>query len=112
MLADMSSKFPHVDFCVISEYLDDDGLWNPRDDDPPLTGGVQINLSGTREQYLQLAATIRDFAEQNTLGDPDYHKHFDDLFSVNRKFRVHLIMRKHDLGVANEINARQRDLPT
>lgn len=92
------SPFPHVTFTVDREYLDEHGLWNPRNTDRPLEAGFQVNMFGSREHYLRLADAIRAFAEQDTSNDGDYHMHFEDLRSVNRKVRLHVILRKDDVG--------------
>ena len=94
----MPTEFPHVTFLVAKEYLDEDGLWNPRDEDLPIEGGFQINVFGTREHYLRLADAIRQFAEQDTSQDGDYHEHFEGLLTANGKVRLHVILRKDDVG--------------
>lgn len=88
---------PFVSFLIDREYLDEDGIWNPRDADA-LDGGFQINVMGTREHYLQLADFIRSFAEQDTSNDGDYHEHFEGIMSANGKVRFHIILRKDDVG--------------
>jgi hypothetical protein len=93
----MASVFPHVTFLISREYLDEDGLWNPRDEEPPVEGGFQVNVFGSREHYLALADSIRQFAEKETGGDGDFHNHFEFL-AANGKVRVHLICRKDDIG--------------
>jgi hypothetical protein len=80
------------------EYPEENGLWNPRDDDPPLDGGFQVNVFGTREHYLRLADAIRRFAERDTSNDGDHHEHFGDLMAANGKVRLHVILRKDDVG--------------
>ncbi len=80
----MTPKKPpitNVNFIIDSEYLGSDGLWNPRDGDPPMEGGLQINLFGSREHYLKLADAIRAFAERDTSTDSDYHEHFQGMVS-------------------------------
>ena len=94
----MPTEFPHVSFLVAREYPEADGLWNPRDEDPPLEGGFQVNVFGTREHYLRLAEAIRRFAEQDTSDDGDHHEHFDGLTTANGKVRLHVILRKDDVG--------------
>jgi len=87
-----------VSFLIAREYLEKNGLWNPRDKDPPLKGGFQVNVMGTREHYLQLANFLREFAEKNTSQDGDYHEHFEGLISANGQVRLHIILRKDDVG--------------
>jgi hypothetical protein len=94
----MPTKFPHVAFLIAREYPEEDGLWNPRDDDPPLDGAFQVNVFGTREHYLRLADAIRCFAERDTTHDGDHHEHFEGLLTANGKVRLHVILRKDDVG--------------
>ena len=92
------AKFPFVTFIVNKEYLDEDGIWNPKDDDPPMECGFQVNVFGSRDHYLRLADAIREFAEQDTSNDGDYHEHFQGLLTLNGKVRLHIILRKDDVG--------------
>src|SRR5689334_22755087 len=94
----MQPEFPFVTFLMAREYLEEDGLWNPRDNDAVLEGGFQINVFGTRKHYLKLADAIRQFAEQETASDGDYHEHFEGVMSANGKVRLHVILRKDDVG--------------
>ena len=95
----MPTKFPHVSFVMCKEYLDKDGIWNPRDEDSPVEGGFQVNVFGTREHYLRLADAIRQFAEsQDSLGNSDHHEHFEGIFNSDGKVRLHVILRKNDVG--------------
>ncbi len=80
------------------EYLDENEIWNPRDDDSPVDGGFQVNVFGTRDHYLRLAEAIRRFAEQDTSLDGDHHEHFEGLIAANGKVRLHIILRKDDVG--------------
>ena len=94
----MHAEFPYVTFLMAEEHLDKNGLWNPQDEDPSLDGGFQVNVFGTREHYLKLAEIIRLFAEQDTSHDGDHHVHFEDLLTANGKVRLHVILRKDDVG--------------
>jgi len=94
----MATQFPHVTFLISKEYPDEEGIWNPRDDEPELEGGFQINVFGTRKHYLRLADAICKFAEQDTSTDGDHHEHFDGAVSANGKTRLHMILRKDDVG--------------
>ncbi len=40
----MSEQFPYVSFVMCLEYLDEDGIWNPRDNDSPVEGDF-VNIS-------------------------------------------------------------------
>jgi hypothetical protein len=91
---------PFVAFSVSPEYLDENGLWNPRDGNPPLQAAFQINLYGTREHYLRLAQAIRKFAEKDTSADGDHHEHVEGMLSFNGKVRLNVILRKDDVGDA------------
>jgi hypothetical protein len=92
------AKPPFVSFSVSREYLERNGLWNPRDGRPPLKAAFQVNVFGSRENYLQLAEFFRRFAEQDTSRDGDYHEHFEGLMSTNGNVRLHVILRKDDVG--------------
>jgi hypothetical protein len=94
----MPTKFPHVSFLVSKEYLDADGIWNPRDEDPPMECAFQINVFGTRQHYLRLAEAIRQFAERDTSFDGDHHEHFGGILNADGKVRLHIILRKDDVG--------------
>ena len=89
---------PFVNFLVAREYLGHNGLWNPRDGSPPLKGAFQINVFGTKSHYLRLAELFREFAERDTSSDGDYHEHFEGLMSADRSVRLHVILRKDDVG--------------
>ncbi|MFA7237475.1 MAG: hypothetical protein WC058_11475 [Phycisphaeraceae bacterium] len=78
-----ASQFPFIHFLMNREYCDEDGLWNPRESDPPLEDAFQINVFGSREHYLKLADMLRAFAERDTGDDGDYHEHFDRITSVD-----------------------------
>ncbi len=91
---------PFVSFSVSPEYLDENGIYNPRDGQPPLEAAFQVNVFGTREHYRKLAEFFRAFAEQDTTSDGDYHDHFEGILSHNGKVRLHVILRKDDVGDA------------
>ena len=89
---------PFVNFSMAREYLGRNGLWNPRDKTPPLKAAFQVNVFGSREHYFQLAEFFREFAERDTSTDGDYHEHFEDLMSTSGNVRLHVILRKDDVG--------------
>jgi hypothetical protein len=89
---------PFVNFSVAREYLGRDGLWNPRDRTPPLKAAFQVNLFGSRKHYLKLAEFFREFAERDTSKDGDFHEHFEGLMSTDSNVRLHIILRKDDVG--------------
>ena len=90
--------FPFVNFVVAREYLGRDGQWNPRRGGPPFKGGLQINVFGRREHYLRLARFFRRLAERDTSADSEYHEHFMGLLSADGTVRLHVILRKDDVG--------------
>jgi hypothetical protein len=90
------SPFPFVTFVACREYLDENGIWNPRDGEPPLEAAFQVNVFGRREQYLALAEALRAFAERDVSKYGIDHDHFEGLMSVDGKVRVHLILRIGD----------------
>ena len=92
------AKLPEVTFTIDREYLERNGLWNPRDNAPPLKGGFQVNIFGRRKGYLQLAEFIRRFAERDTANDPNYHEHYEGIMTVGENVRLHIILRKDDVG--------------
>jgi len=89
---------PFVNFSVAREYLDRNGIRNPRDKTPPLKAAFQVNVFGSREHYLQLAEFFREFAERDTSTDSDYHEHLEGLMSTSGNVRLHVILRKDDVG--------------
>lgn len=89
---------PVVNFSIVEEHLDGNGIWNPHDKASPFKGGLQVNVFGTREHYLKLAEFFRKFAEQDTSDDGDFHEHFEGLMSVDDNTRLHVILRKDDVG--------------
>ena len=93
-----AKNFPFVTFLAAREYLDEEGIWNPKDGDAPVECGFQINVFGTRDHYLKLAEALKKFAEKDTSKDGDYHEHFEGLTSANGKVRLHVILRKDDVG--------------
>ena len=91
-----STKFPSFSFS--REHLDENGNWNPVDEEAPLEGGFQLNLYGSREHYLALAEAIRKFAMIDTESDGDYHHHLEGIKTVDGRVRFHVIVRKDDAG--------------
>jgi hypothetical protein len=90
--------FPFVNFAIVREYFGRDGQWNPRFKSQPLKGGLQVNVFGRREHYLKLAEFLRKFAERDTSLDGEYHDHFMGLVSIDQRVRLHVILRKDDVG--------------
>jgi len=94
-------SFPFVNFLIHREQLDENGFWNPVAGEVSVTGGLQVNLYGRRAHYLQLAEFFRRFAELDTAQDGDFHRHFEAVFSVDGRTRIHLILRKDDDGTSS-----------
>lgn len=85
-------------FLIAREYLDENGIWNPIDEEGTVNGGLQVNLIGTKESYLKLAEEIRKFALIDTERDSDFHIHNEGIMSGDGRTRMHLILRKDDIG--------------
>ena len=92
------SQFPHINFGVNREYLDENGIWNPKDEDPPLEDAFQVNVFGTKKEYLKLSEFFRELAEKDTSLDGDYHEHYEEIMSIWGGVRLHVILRKDDVG--------------
>ena len=92
------SMQPTLSFIIAKESLGPDGIWNPSDEEGSLQGGLQINLIGDSSDYHALADWIRDFANRDTTPDSDYHEHVGGLMSGDGRTRLHLIVRKDDVG--------------
>jgi hypothetical protein len=87
-----------VSFIIAKESLGPDGIWNPSDEDGSLQGGLQVNLIGNKDDYYALADWIRQFADQDSSSDSDFHEHFEGVMSADGRTRLHLIIRKDDIG--------------
>jgi hypothetical protein len=92
------SPIPPVKFHVHREAIDENGLWNPSDHEGSLEGGLQINIYGRKNDYIRLAEAIRAFAETDSSHDGDFHEHIEGLMSVDGRTRLHIILRKDDVG--------------
>lgn len=80
-------------FTVDREYRGRDGLWNPRDGTPSLSGGFQVNVYGTSRGYRELARYLLALAEIDSARDQGYHEHVEALSSDGRT-RLHFVLRK------------------
>jgi len=80
-------------FTVEEEHLDQDGIWNPRDGAPTVSGGFQVNVSGTSRGYRALAQYFLALAELDTSQDADFHGNTEKL-SLDGRTRFHFILRK------------------
>jgi hypothetical protein len=98
--SDNTGEESRLPFVVCREHLNEDGIWNPRDGEPPLEAAFQVNVFGSRADFLRLADFLRAFAEQDTSLDGDYHEHFEGLLSLDGRVRLHVILRKDDVGDA------------
>jgi hypothetical protein len=63
-------------------------------------GSFQINLFGISNDYLKLAAAIKEFAETSSANDSEYHEHHYDIPSADGATRLEVILRKDDVGDA------------
>ena len=57
-----------------------------------------MNVFGSREHYLRFAEFLQKFAERETSSDGEYHEHFEGLTSTDGSVRIHVILRKDDVG--------------
>ena len=80
-------------FTVDAEQLGHDGIWNPRDGAPTVSGGFQINVFGTSRGYRTLAQYFLALAELDTSQDAGFHEHIETL-SLDNRTRLHFILRK------------------
>jgi hypothetical protein len=94
----MPIQFPHVTFLVSNEYLDEEGIWNPRDDEPEHEGAFQVNVFGTREYYLRLAESHSQLCRAEHVRRRRLPRTFRWDHVRHDKTRLHLILRKDDVG--------------
>jgi hypothetical protein len=74
-------------FTACQEWVDEDGIWNPRDGNGSFKGGLQINVYGNKERFLALS---KYFAEMAAVADD--HDHCE-LVSDDGYTRLHFIIR-------------------
>ena len=92
---------PDIAFLLRRHDADEHGnMGSPGDDDPALHGSLQLNIFGDREMFLRLADKLREFAVEDTSTDSEHHEHLDNIVSVDGKVRLHIILRKDDVGDA------------
>lgn len=84
-----------IQFDVYREFQDADGLWNPIGEGP-YSGGLQISINGSAEDYRELASYFATLADRDTSADTEYHEHNGPFLSIDGKSRLHLICRKDD----------------
>ena len=63
-------------------------------------GDFQLNVFGSRNDYLKLAASIKEFAEAPSEKDSEYHEHHYGIPSADGATRLEIILRKDDVGDA------------
>lgn len=85
-----------IQFDIYREFPDANGLWNPIGEGP-YSGGLQISMNGSAEDYRHLAAYFAALADRDTSSDNEYHEHNGPFLSIDGKSRLHLICRKDDL---------------
>ena len=82
-----------VRFSVFKERLGRDGLWNPRDGEPTVKGGFQINVTATSRGFRELGRYLLALAEIDSSRDEDYHEHVEAV-SVDGRTRFQFILTK------------------
>jgi len=84
-----------IQFDVYREFPDADGLWNPIGEGP-YSGGLQISINGSAEDYRALASYFAKLADRDTSTDNEYHEHNGPFLSVDGRSRLHFICRKNE----------------
>lgn len=74
-------------FSACQEWIDDNNIWNPKDEGS-FKGGLQINVYGYKDRYLQMADFFRALAQMKN----NDHDHFE-IESNDGKTRLHFIFR-------------------
>lgn len=74
-------------FKACREEIDENGIWNPIDGAGSFNGGLQINLYGNREKFLELSRYFAVMAEI-----VDNHDH-NEVVSEDGVTRLHFIIR-------------------
>lgn len=86
----MKKNPPQINFSVCREYLDEEGIWNPKENEGYFDGALQISMYGTQEKYRELGEFFIRMSEE--IGD-DNHWHFEGNESILGNSRIHLILR-------------------
>ena len=83
------------DFTVFQTFFDkENDAWNPRDDEAPFEGGLQIIINGTENGYKELGKYFLALSELDISEDPDFHEHIDNLISYDGNTNIQLIFGK------------------
>lgn len=80
-----------INFSVLPEHLDQDGILNP--DGSTYNGSLQIDISGTDEAFRELGRYLLSFAELDISANPHHHEHHE-ILSRDGHSRLHLILLK------------------
>ena len=90
-------------FNVRREVVDEEGVWSPVLGEDTYDGALQINISGTGDDYAELGRFFLGLAALDTTKDPEFHQHFDDVMSVDGRTRLHIIVRREQGGPSHVV---------
>ena len=86
---------PLFGFNVLRTAPDEEGVAQPRSDEPGYRGALQVNLWGTSADYRALGQFFLALSELDARVDPGFHHHFDGpTTSPDGQTQVELIVRK------------------
>jgi hypothetical protein len=85
-----------IKFLVYREQLNEEGIYNPLDNEGTFEGAFQINIHAHREGYQELAKYFLGLAEYDVGNDPCFHEHHEPVVSADARTRLHIIFRKDD----------------
>ena len=86
----------NIKFLFHREVLDEDGIFNPIDNERTYEGAFQINIHADSEGYRELGRYFLGLAEYDVGGDPAFHEHHEPILSADGRTRLHIICRKDD----------------
>jgi len=99
-------------FSVHRQVLDDNGVLNPVGGEDTFLGSLQINVYGDSKGYRALGQYLLSLGEfLETCEDPEYHAHFDDRWSRDRRTHLNFILRRCDNRPPSKLRIRQRRTP-
>jgi hypothetical protein len=105
-------KLDSLGFSVHRQVLDENGILNPVVGEDSYLGSLQVNVYGDSEGYRALGQYLLSLGEfLEACDDPDYHAHFDDSWSQDRRTHVNFILRRCDPRPAPDVRPRQRRTP-
>ena len=94
---------PSFAFNVRREVRDEEGLWSPVLGEDTYEGSLQINISGTGDDYAELGRFFLGLAALDTTADPEFHQHFDDVVSIDGRTRLNIIVRREHGGPSHVV---------